>query len=396
MAASENSFSNNKKVQLIARACADEMDYIKASKSYMSQNDFKGKKFGRDYKIYIPDPGKVIDGIVADPDTVEEIEFNVRLENKNNSCELNAWNALGDIDSFTDEIADPRGTALARSVQKSVVLANAYRSAQAVVADSPSFGVLSDASAALLELAVNSEVVSFQSPTVFGKVAASGLAHFIPAQEARDIYTKNYLGEYAGASQIGLAVLPTLTTPATMPVPAVTLTAVADADGNTVGFEPVDSVTGTGLVAGLAYKAEGLKVVDPTGIETDQDYVVIVQDADGAIPELRVTVAGKASGNPNAWVAEGVTSVTLTPILEASKSYYVGQVRTHDALAYDDYKFEDLPGSENEAVATEGAVTVKMSQYGDGKTLTKLVRLDLPYAAGIPDARYSVTTYIAK
>lgn len=51
----ENSFSNNKKVQLIARACADEMDYIKASKSYMSQNDFKGKKFGRDYKIYIPD-----------------------------------------------------------------------------------------------------------------------------------------------------------------------------------------------------------------------------------------------------------------------------------------------------------------------------------------------------
>lgn len=390
-----NSFSNNKKVQLIARACADEMDYIKASKSYMSQNDFKGKKFGRDYKIYIPDPGKVVDGIVADPDTVEEIEFNVRLENKNNSCELTAWNSLADIDSFTDEIADPRGTALARSVQKSVVAANVYRSAQAVVGTA-SFGLLSEASAALLELSVSSDIVSFHSPTVLGKIAAGGLANFIPAQEARDIYTKNYLGEYAGASQLGLAVLPVLTTPGTIPTPTVTLTAVTDEEGATVGFAPVDSVTGTGLVAGLAYKAEGLKVVDPTGIETDQDYIVIVQDSDGGIPELRVTVEGKASGNPNAWVASGVTSLTLTPILEASKSYYVGQVRTHDALAYDDYKFDDLPGSENEAVATEGAVTVKMSQYGDGKTLTKLVRLDLPYAAGIPDSRYSVTTYIAK
>lgn len=392
----ENCFSNNKKVQLIARACADEMDYIKASKSYMSQNDFKGKKFGRDYKIYIPDPGKVVDGVVADPDTVEEIEFNVRLENKNNSCELTAWNALCDVDSFTDEIADPRGTALARSVQKTVVRQNVYRSAQAVVADKPTFGVLSDAASALLELSVHSDVVSFHSPTVLGKVAAGGLANFVSAQEAREIYTKNYLGEYAGASQLGLAVLPTLTTPSAIPTASVTLTAVTDAEGETIGFEPVKKVSGTGLVAGLAYKASGLKIVDPTGIETEQDFVLIVQDSDGSIPEIRATVEGKACGNPNAWVPAGTSTLTLEPVLEAGTTYYVGQVRTKDALAYDDYKFDDLPGSENEAVATEGAVTVKMSQYGDGKNLTKLVRLDLPFAAGIPDQRFSVTTYIKK
>lgn len=391
-----NSFSNNKKVQLIARACADEMDYVKASKSYMSQSDFKGKKFGRDYKIYIPDPGKVIDGIVADPDTVEEIEFDVKLENKNSSVELTAWNTLADIDSFTDEIADPRGTALARSVQKTVVNANVYRSAQAVVASAPSFGVLSDASASLLELAVSGELVSFHSPTVLGKVAASGLANFIPAQEASKIYTKNYLGEYAGASQVGLAVLPTITAPSSIPSVSVSLNAVRNSEGTTVGFEAVSSVNGSDLVAGIPYKANGLKVVDPTGIETDQDYVVIVLGSDGSIPELRITVKGEAYGNPNAWVESGVSTLTFEPLLEGGKSYYVGQVRTHDALAYDDYKFDDLPGSDNEAVATEGAVTVKMSQYGDGKTLTKLVRLDLPFAAGIPDHRYSVTTYIAK
>lgn len=392
----DNKFTNDKKVQIIARACNDEMDYIRASKSYMSQNDFKGKKFGRDYKIYIPDPGKVVDGVVADPDTVEEIEYNVRLENKNTSCELSAWNSLGDVDSFTDEIAIPRGTALARSVQKTVVRKNAFRSAQAVVSNKPSFGVLSDAAAMLIELAVNADMVSFHSPTVLGKVAASGLANFIPAQQAKDIYTKNYLGEYAGASQIGLAVLPTVTTPNTIPVPTVTLTAVNDADGNVVGFEPVSKVSGTGLVAGLAYKAAGLKVVDPTGIETEQDFIVIVQDSDGNVPEIRITVDGKANGNPNAWVPAGTTSLTLEAILEPEKTYYVGQVRTKEALAYDDYRFDDLPGSDNEAVSTEGAVTVKMSQYGDGRDLSKLVRLDLPFAAGIPDARFSVTTYIVK
>jgi hypothetical protein len=41
-------------------------------------------------------------------------------------------------------------------------------------------------------------------------------------------------------------------------------------------------------------------------------------------------------------------------------------------------------------------VTVKMSEYGNGTTLTKLVRLDLPYAAGIVDHRCSLTVYVLK
>ena len=82
----------------------------------------------------------------------------------------------------------------------------------------------------------------------------------------------------------------------------------------------------------------------------------------------------------------------------ASKKYWVGQVRSEEALAYDAYRFEDLPGSsENEDVAaTVGGVTVKMSQYGNGQTLTKAVRLDLPFAAGIVDHRSCATVYILK
>lgn len=393
-----NNFSNNLKVKMVAAAAADNMDYVKASRSYMSQEELKNKKFGRTYKVYIPDPGKVVNGLTADPEAVDEVEVSIMLDNNNNSCELTAWNTLTDVEDFKEEIAKPRGVALARKTQQDIVKANVFKSAQAVVASSAGFGVLSDAAAALNELAVAGDIVSFQSPTVLGKIAAGGLANFIPAQEAKDIYTKNYLGEYAGASQIGLAVLPTLATPADMSA-TITLTQVTDSDSNVIGFEPITSITagaGVTLKPGFAYKATGLKVVDGSGLQTDQDYAIITIGADGSIPELRITIDGNGYNNPNAWVASGTTTLTLTPLLTASKTYFVGQVRAADCLAWDDYKFEDLPGSDNEAVGTVGGVSVKMSEYGNGTTLTKLVRLDLPYAAGIVEHRGSVTVYILK
>jgi hypothetical protein len=179
----------------------------------------------------------------------------------------------------------------------------------------------------------------------------------------------------------------------------ISLTQVTDADSNVIGFAPITGITagaGVTLVPGLAYKAEGLKVVDGSGLQTEQDYAIITIGSDGSIPELRITIDGQGYNNPNAWVEAGTTTLTLTPLLTASKKYWVGQVRTADALAFDDYKFEDLPGSDNEAVATVGGVTVKMSEYGNGTTLTKLVRLDLPYAAGIVDHRCSLTVYVLK
>lgn len=382
-------FSNNQKTQIIASLVNEKMDYIKASKSYLKQSDFAGKKFGNSYKIYIPDPGKVVDGIVADPDSVNEIETTVTLRNKNNSCELTAWNTLGDIDKFIDEIGKPKAIALARGVQKSVVDDNIYKSVQAVVSTTADFATLSAASTALEELAVAGDIVSFQHPTVLGKIAASGLANFIPENSLKEIYTKNYLGEYAGASQVGLPAMPMLTTST---LSTITVTLTADSSGD--GCAEITSVTGA--AAGVPYVLSGVKVVDASGVETDQDYVVIA-DASGNIPPLRITKTGKAFNNPNAWVTTIGASVTGTALLSDNTTYYVGQVRAKDALAFDTYKFEDLPGSDNESVAAgEGALTIKMSQYGDGEHLTKLVRLDAPYAAGLPDARSSVTVYIKK
>lgn len=397
---SAGKFANNTKVQLVAAAVADELDYIKASVSKMPQSEFKGKKYGKTYQLYIPDVGTVKEGLEASPDDVVEVPTEIRLNNFNTSCTLDAWNELGDVEAFADEIAKPRGQHLARQMAKSIIENNVFKNMQAVVSNAPGFGVLSDASAALNELAVGGEVVSFMHPTVMGKIAASGLANFIPGTEAKELYGKNYLGQYAGAEQIQCALLPTVTIKSA-PTATITLTAVKDGE-NTIGFETVDTITGTNLVPGAVFTTGGdLKIVDQSGIETEQDVQIIVTEAaadgnTGKISPLRISVAGKNTGNPNAWMKAGVSTLTLTSALEVGATYWVGQVRTKDSMAFDSYKFENLPGSENEDVATVGGVTVKMSTYGDGTNLTKLIRLDVPHAAGIWDARGAVAVYIKK
>ena len=401
VATATNDFTNNKKVLLVAGAVADELDYIKASVSKMSQADFKGKKYGKSYNIYIPDVGSVKEGLEANPDDITEVETEIKLNNFNTSCTIDAWNELGDMESFKDQVAKPRGQHLARQMAKTIVKDNVFKDMQAVIADAPSFGVLSDASAALNELAVGGEVVSFMHPTVMGKIAAGGLANFIPGTEAKELYGKNYLGQYAGAEQINCALLPTVTI-SQAPTATISLVPVQDGESNTIGFETVDTITGTNLVPGAVFTTGGdLKIVDQSGIETEQDVQIIVlstnpEGTSAKISPIRITVEGKNTGNPNAWMKAGVSTLTLTSALEVGATYWVGQVRTKESMAFDSYKFENLPGSENEEVATVGGVTVKMSTYGDGTNLTKLVRLDVPHAAGIWDARGAVAVFIKK
>lgn len=384
-----NEFSNTQKVKMIATEVADKCPYLKEATSYMTQGQLEGKKYGRTYKVYIPDPGKVVDGLDADPADINEVEVPVTLENKNTSFEVNVWNKLTDIEDFKKEIVKPKAVLLAQSLDKAAIDKTVFNAAQAVVG-SANFATLSDASMALDEAKVAGTKVCFVKPTVAGKIANGGLANFIPDDIQRDIYRENYLGQYAGAAVINEANLPVVdATNISAAAASVTLT---DVSGK--GFEPITSVSGTGLKAGWAFTADGLKVVGKDGIQTDQDYAIIV-DKDGKIPELRITVDGEAFGNPNAWVASGTSSLTLSPILTEGKKYYVGQVRTQKALGVDTYKFDDLPGSEN-ATETVDGISIKMSQYGDGNHMKVLGRLDAPHAFTLPEQREAVTVYFEK
>ena len=189
-----NTFSNNHKTKLIAGEVYDNLPYLKKAHSYMSQGELEGKKYGKTYSIYIPDPGEVRDGLEASPDAINEVEVDVTLQNKNTSVELDAWNKLTDIESFTNEIAKPRGVKLARSVEKDAIDQTINKAFQ-IVEGSANFKTLTDMSKALDEVGVAGTKVSFVKPSVAGTIAAGGLANFIPSEIQSKIY-KHLFGHY--------------------------------------------------------------------------------------------------------------------------------------------------------------------------------------------------------
>ena len=410
-----NGFVNAKHVERIAAVVADNMPYLAKSRSGLSQEQLKGKKFGTTYNLYLSPLATVRKGVCAEPETLKEVETPVHTENQHMAFELGAWDKDWNIGDFESEIAVPNGQSLAANIQKDIVESTVFTAAQAVVGDA-SFATLSDAAAALDEISVTGNIVSFLKPTIQGKISATGLARFLPNDVQSDIYGRNYLGEYAGASQVELKELPEIVTPDSNGM-AATITATKDASGNY--FEPITEISGAGIVKGLAYTVEALdsdggslgnvKIVDRAGLATDQDWVVIAQtkanSGKAKIPMLRIAIqkedgdgnlyVPKGDSNPNAWVPAGAASFKLTPILDASTKYVIGQVRTENALVFDSYKFNDLPGSEN-SVKTVGGVTVKMSRFGDGQCLNEMVRIDAPYATALPIARDAVVVYFKK
>ena len=388
-------FSNNQRVKLIAEKVNDEMPYVKGAESYLSQEQMKGKKYGMSYKVYIADPGRVYDGLEANEDAITEVEYTINLKNKGNSCAVDSWDELVNIEDFKKEILDKRAVKLAKEIQDDVIKNTIYRSNQVVVTTgNADFETLSDGAAKLREVAVAGDAVSFLSPTTMGKIAAGGLAKFLPDDTMKKVYAKNYLGEYAGASQVEVQGLPVITTPETM-----TATISLSEEAGHKGLNAVTSVAITGGVANasIPFSADGLKVVDVNGRETDQDYIVMA-DASGNIPELRVTYPGQGFNNPNAWVASGTNTLTLAPVLASGTKYEVGSVRIKNALAFDTYKFNKLAGVET--IGTEKAdnspVTIECIKGSNYKTRESLIRMDAPFAAGLPEPRQNVTVFVKK
>jgi hypothetical protein len=377
-----NKFSNNHKTKLIAGEVYDNLPYLKKAHSYMTQGELDGKKYGKNYSIYIPDPGQVSDGLEANPDTINEVEVDVTLKNKNTSVELDAWNKLTDIESFTNEIAKPRGIKLARSVEKDAIDTTINKAFQ-VVSGNASFKTLTDMSKALDEVGVAGTKVSFVKPSVAGTIAAGGLANFIPSEIQSKIYKDAYLGQYAGASVIEESLMPVVTV-AGDETAAMAVTAVTAKDGTatiTAGYDVAFTAA-----PGVPFKVNA-KLIGVDGMETDQDLYIIA-DENGKVPEVRFAVEGHNINNANAWVPTGYATAAPTLAVAAGK-YALGQCRTEQAVGFDKYSFSDLPGSEN-ATETVNNVTIKMSTYGNGQNMTTLTRLDLPYAVCLPDPRNAV------
>jgi hypothetical protein len=344
------------------------------------------------------------------------VEVSCYIKNKNTAVEYDMFDEILNIEDFKKEIVDKRAGKLAREVQLDVMGENVFRSCQAYVASAPSFAMLSNAAAMLDELSVAGDRVDFQVPTLLSTIAESGLAKYIPSDRMAKIYDESYLGQYGTAAQVQLPGLPIVDTTGMDAAPTISAEVVKDASNNVIGLKPIDTITGSGtgtVKVGIPYKVSGLKIVDASGIETNQDYVLILNketrfDADGNasvvtyLPQLRVTVDGKAYGNPNAHIdattlaaaiADGVATLTLTPMLTASKHYQVGQVRTVTSLSWDQYRFEDLPAAKQDTVGTFENITLKMQSAPEVLNGVAYLRLDLPYASKLMLPWESVSTY---
>lgn len=419
-----NTFVHKKKLDMLATAIRDNMPYVRASEQKYPQSELKGKKYGAEVNVYLTDAGTVSDGIVANPDAVHEIQLTAYMQNKNTAVETDIWEDFNDIESFAKEVLKPRALKLARTIEKDVIDHNILRGMQAVAVaktsvalDGASFDFLSQAATKLDELSVTGRKVDFQSPSVYAKIASTGLAKFLPDSIQSDIYRNKYLGEYAGASCVEQALLPTVKLTATADnAPTLTFTPVKDGAtivGYTVGALTASSVSKT-IEEGAAYVVPGVYLLDESGMETDQPLVVIVHKVISGtskgtltealgIEDLRVTAKGYSEGTPNVWVdpttfdsGSSTTTVSCAFIdgMAAGKNYIVGQCRIDDALVFDSYSFSDLPSSRQENVGNEGPVTLKAMAFGDGKNGVQMTRIDAPYLATMWEPRRSVVTFV--
>lgn len=420
-----NTFVHKKKLDMLATAIRDNMPYVRASEQKYPQSELKGKKYGAEVNVYLTDAGTVSDGIIANPDAVHEIQLTAYMQNKNTAVETDIWEDFNDIESFAKEVLKPRALKLARTIEKDVIDHNILRGMQAVAVaktsvalDGASFDFLSQAATKLDELSVTGRKVDFQSPSVYAKIASTGLAKFLPDAIQTDIYRNKYLGEYAGASCVEQALLPTVKLSANADTaPTLTFTPVKDSSNNIVGYT-VGALTASGagktIEEGAAYVVPGVYLLDESGMETDQPLTVIVHKVISGtskgtltealgIEDLRVTAKGYSEGTPNVWVdpttfdsGSSTTTVTCSfiPGMGANKNYIVGQCRIDDALVFDSYSFSDLPSSRQENVGNEGPITLKAMAFGDGKNGVQMTRIDAPYLATMWEPRRSVVTFV--
>ena len=386
-----NEFSNNAKTKIIAQEVVNEMPYLRKAKSYIPQEQMVGKKYGNTYTVYIPDPGKARiakasdgrNGLSAQVEEIKEVRYPISCEAGLSEVMLDEWEKFGDIESFTDQVAMPHARNLAQTIEKYAVDKTVFDASQAVVGKA-TLSTIAEANGKLKKAGNAGSKVTYIDGVIGNKIAANAAGQIKNDAIVNDLYKDAAIGKFASIPVVECNYMPKVVGSSAASF-SVTVTT------GDKGFGPITSGVLVGA-AGTPFKAAGLKLVDKNGIQTNEDYVVIPK-ADGSIPELRVEFEGKNNGNANAWVPTGTTALNFTTMLADGKTYNVVQSRTTDAIAYDAYQFGNIPSSEM-TVEKKDEVTLQTYKFGNGETLTTLVRLVAPFAVGLPDARSSVLAYM--
>ena len=402
MATENGKLSTAKKLKVIAAQVYDNADYIKGAKSYVKQEDVKGKKVGKTYTVYIPGTGKVFEGLDASEavSDITEVEYDITMKNKGIFVENDAWENLTSIEDATS-LARVNGRKLGGEIVKDVISDTVFQANQVVVASGASLSIVADAAAALTNAAADGSKAIFQDPKANAKMSVGALGQFIPSDIQKEIYSSNYLGEFGGLSVVSTPHMPTVVAGCSgIDIPFVAVSGTGSASATVIGAQEITAVSAVGGKKGECFAVEGLKLVDMNGIQTNQDFTVILQsDATTAniaeVAPIRIGVGDSIYNAPNAYLSTAPSgNLAGTALLTSGATYLVGVARPEDALAFDTYKFDDIPGCENDSVTFKNLLTLQVAKGGQITDRSSVTRLDCPYAAGIPDARTQVTTYI--
>ena len=254
-------------------------------------------------------------------------------------------------------------------------------------------------------------MVGFLDPVAESNLTVSALNNwsFTPSQKGEDFYGDGTIGRFQGGEFVYANDMPTVTGH-TQPENYNDL----EFDGLEVGADgkyllkvksdyvvtdaeaSVAGKVGQVIKAGNCFKIAGYKVCNSVGMPTNQDFIFIVQ-ADTKADDEKVEVqrvdieeggarncfktnATKVAGEAEFLLAEGV-------------DYNVAQVRTVDALAFENAPLDDLVGAENTTVEI-GGIRLKQTVVGDVSSMENYTRWDIAYGAKIVDNREASLVYL--
>lgn len=414
-----NQFINSKWAKVYLANLIDAMPYVKASKSYFA-DQMKGKKCGKTYSFVLRDSGKVTDGLVianGDNKDILEKEVKVTLKNKKNVVGLDVLESVVDIESFDTEVGKPYGTHLGAEVQKDSITNTVFDASSAHIegskvvdaSNSSGWAPLSHAIAGIKSRRVGGKVVGFLDPIAESNLTVSALNNwrFTPSQKGEDFYGDGAIGRFQGGEFVYANDMPVVTGH-TQPKDYIDLEfdgLEVSADGKY--FLKVDSsykVTDAGAVgkvgqvikAGNCFKIDGYKVCNSVGMPTNQDFVFIVQtDTKADDKKVEVQRVDIDEGGARNCFKTNATDVAGEAefLLAEGVDYDVAQVRTVDALSFENAPLDDLVGAENTTVEI-GGIRLKQTVVGDVNSMKNYTRWDIAYGAKIVDNREASLVYL--
>lgn len=414
-----NQLINSKWAKVYLANLIDAMPYVKASKSYFA-DQMKGKKCGKTYSFVLRDSGKVTDGLAIangqNKDILEK-EVKVTLKNKKNVVSLNVLESVVDIESFDTEIGKTYGTHLGAEVQKDAITNTVFDASSVHIegskvvdaSNSSGWAPLSHAIAGIKSRRVGGKVVGFMDPVAESNLTVSALNNwsFTPSAKGEDFYGDGTIGRFQGGEFVYANDMPTVTghtqnkSYADLELDGLEVST----DGKyylkvktTYKIQNTGTAGEVGQVikAGNCFKINGYKVCNSVGMPTNQDFAFIVQtDTKATDKRVEVQRVDIDEGGARNCFKTGATDVAGKAVflLAPGVVYNVAQVRTVDALAFENAPLDDLVGAENTTVEI-GGIRLKQTVVGDVSSMENYTRWDIAYGAKIVDNREASLVYL--